>query len=150
MLNRVDSFATGLTQERQRSPLHDLVCSPWNLAALLFMVAIGLVPCQAAEVPVVRADLGPCSADFTVSGSEGKPLFDAKIHVKILYGFLSKRKTELEVGTNSDGQARIEGLPQKVKKLLEFKISHGDKSKSIIHDPANECRATFAVALEGH
>ncbi|MFB3922705.1 MAG: hypothetical protein ACE145_13355 [Terriglobia bacterium] len=150
MVDRLDLIATGLTQDRQRPPRHNHLWSLWNLTALIFMLAFSLIPSVAAEVPVVKADLGPCSADFTVSDSAGKPIFDAKVHVKIVYGFMNKRKTELEVGTNSDGKARMEGLPQKVKKLLEFKITHGEKSKSIIHDPANECRATFAVTLDGN
>lgn len=118
------------------------------LGAALVIFACGLTPCAAADVPVVKGDLGPCSADFAVTDSASNPLFDAKIHVTIVYGFMNKRKSDLEVGTDSEGKARIEGLPEKVKKILEFKIRHGEKTKSVMHDPANECHATFAVVLD--
>ncbi len=118
------------------------------LSAVLFIVALGLTPCAAADVPVVKGDLGPCSADFTVTDSASKPLYDARIHVTIAYGFMSKRKSDIEIGTNSDGKARIEGLPDKVKNILQFKIRHGEKTKSVMHDPANECHADFSVVLD--
>jgi len=100
------------------------------------------------DVPVIKGDLGPCSADFTVLDSTNKPLYDAKIHVTILYGFMTKRKSDLEIGTNSDGKARIEGLPDKLKKPpLEFKIRGGDLRRSVMQDPATHCHASFNVQL---
>jgi hypothetical protein len=118
-----------------------------EIALLLLIAGLGLPTAKAAEVPVIKGELGPCSADFTVTDSANKPLYDAKIHVTVRYGFMSKRKTDLEVGTNSDGKARIEGLPDKVKKPLEFQIRHAQLLKSLLHDPANECHANFTVAL---
>ncbi len=118
------------------------------LALLLFMLLAAIAPkVRAAEIPVIRGELGPCSADFTVTDSEDKPLYNAKIHVTIRYGFLSKRKAELEIGTNSDGKARIEGLPGKVKRPLEIKVSHGQDTKVIVHDPSLECQANLSVTL---
>ncbi len=110
-------------------------------------LGVPVLQAQEQEVPVVRADIGPCSADFTVTDSESKPIYDAKIHVQVRYGFLSKRKTDLEVGTNSDGKARIEGLPEKAKKPWVFQIRHEKLSKSVAQDPASDCHASFAVAL---
>jgi hypothetical protein len=118
-----------------------------EIALLLLVAGLGLPTAKAAEVPVIKGELGPCSADFTVSDSANKPLYDAKIHVTVRYGFMSKRKTDLEVGTNSDGKARIEGLPNKVKKPLEFQVRHEQLLKSLLHDPATECHANFTVAL---
>ncbi|MBZ5513462.1 MAG: hypothetical protein LAN62_01200 [Acidobacteriia bacterium] len=60
---------------------------------------------------------------------------------------MSKRKTDLEVGTNSDGKARIEGLPERARKPLEFRIHHGDRQKSVSQDPSSECHAKFTVVL---
>jgi hypothetical protein len=119
-----------------------------GIAISLFLV-LGLDPpkARATDVPVIKGELGPCTADFTVTDSENTPLYDAKIHVTVRYGFLSKRKSELEIGTNSDGRARIEGLPNKVKKPLEFKISHGENTKELAHDPRLECQASFSVEL---
>jgi hypothetical protein len=118
-----------------------------EIALLLLIAGLGLPTAKAAEVPVIKGELGPCSADFTVTNSANKPLYDAKIHVTVRYGFMSKRKTELEVGTNSDGKGRIEGLPDKVKKPLEFQVRHEQLLKSLLHDPATECHANFTVAL---
>jgi hypothetical protein len=118
-----------------------------QIALLLLIAGLGLPTAKAAEVPVIKGELGPCSADFTVTDSANKPLYDAKIHVTVRYGFMSKRKTELEVGTNSDGKGRIEGLPNKVKKPLEFQVRHEQLLKSLLHDPATECHANFTVAL---
>ena len=104
----------------------------------------------AVEVPVIKGDLGPCSADFTVLDSNNKPIYDVKIHVTVLYGFMSKRKTDLEIGTNSDGKARIEGLPDKLKKPpLEFKIQAGDLRRTVTQDPATNCHASFNVQFGG-
>lgn len=98
-------------------------------------------------VPVVNAELGPCYANFEVTDGGGKPLYDAKIHVLIRYGFLSKRKMDLEVGTNSDGKARVTGLPQELKKNPVFRISYGGQSRSVQYDPATNCHASYNIAL---
>ncbi len=103
---------------------------------------------SAEEVPVVKGELGPCTAEFKVTDSSNKPLYDAKIRVNMKYGFMSKRKTDLEVGTNAEGKARVEGLPEKVKKPLEFKIRYaGMQPKSVLDDPAINCKATYNVVL---
>jgi hypothetical protein len=123
-------------------------------AAFVLVLAIATpTPVFAQEqeppaVPVIRGDLGPCTADFTVTDAEGKPLFDAKIHVLIRYGFMGKRKSELEVGTNSDGRARFEGLPNRAKKPLEFRIRSTDAVQLLVHDPEADCNPSFTVKLE--
>jgi hypothetical protein len=101
-----------------------------------------------ADVPTASGGMGPCTADFTVVDTANKPVYDAKIHLKVKYGFLSKRDTDLEVGTNSDGKARMEGLPEKLKKPpMEFTIRSGDATKSVTNDPATDCHPTFAITL---
>ena len=104
----------------------------------------------APEIPVVDGGLGSCRADFTVKDGSGKPLYDAKVHVTIKYGFFSKRKTELEVGTNSDGKARVTGLPNMPKKPLEFSIKSGTVSSTVTDDPSENCNPTFDVTLTVH
>ena len=117
-------------------------------AAVLLLLLSGIsVAADTQEVPVVNAGLGPCSVDFTAEDGSHKPLYDAKINVTIRYGFLSKRRTDLEVGTNGDGKARFEGLPSKVKKTLEFRVRHGQLTKTITHDPADRCQASYTVVL---
>ena len=97
----------------------------------------------------MKGELGPCTADFTITHSADKPIYNAKIHVAIAYGFMSKRKTDLEVGTNADGKARFEGLPDKVKKPpLEFTVRYGGFApKTVRLDPATQCQASFKVSL---
>jgi hypothetical protein len=117
------------------------------LAASLICGGLSLALAHATDVPVIKGELGPCSADFTVTDSASKPLYDARIHVTVRHGFMNKRKTDLEIGTNSDGKARVEGLPSKVKRPLEFEIRHEQRVKSLTHDPAGDCHANITVVL---
>ena len=117
-------------------------------AALFLFLCGGLLAGQSPEIPVVDGGLGSCRADFTVKDGSDKPIYNAKIHVTIKYGFLSKRKTELEVGTNSDGKASVTGLPNLPKKPLEFSIKTGTVEKTVTDDPSDNCNAKFDVTLK--
>jgi hypothetical protein len=124
--------------------------NPFLLAIVLVAGAASSHTLYAApvSVPVISGDLGPCSADFKVFDSNHKPAYDAKVHVTISYGLMNKRKTDLEIGTNSDGKARVEGLPDRLKKPpLVFKVRSGDQTKSVRQDPATDCHASFNVQL---
>jgi len=116
--------------------------------SFLILIAAALMA-EEPKVPVVDGHIGQCSADFTVKDSEGKPIYDAKITVVIRHGFLGLHKTELQVGTNSDGKALVAGLPERVKKPLEFEITSGGNSEAIAVDPSVKCDSTFEVTLEG-
>ncbi len=117
-------------------------------AVMAFLVAFGPPRARAIDVPRASAGLGPCTADFVVKDSSNKPLYDAKIHLTLVYGFMNKRQQDLEVGTNSDGKARFEGLPDKLKKKpLEFQVRSGPQTKSVTQDPETNCHASFNVAL---
>jgi len=109
-----------------------------------------LVADNPPEVPVVDGGLGSCRADFTVKDEAGKPLYNAKINITLKSGFLNRRKTELEVGTNSDGKARVTGLPDLPKKPLEFQITSGTVSKAVTDDPSTTCNAIYEVTLSVH
>lgn len=100
------------------------------------------------SVPVIDGGLGPCSADFTVTDSAGAPVYDAKIRVHIAYRFMNLHKLDLEIGTNADGKARVTGLPDRIKHGLYFHTSQGDRTADTFDDPANTCKAQFAVVLE--
>jgi hypothetical protein len=103
------------------------------------------------EVPVADGGLGSCRADFTVKDEAGKPIYNAKIDVTLKSGGLfSRKKTELEVGTNSDGKARVIGLPALPKKPLEFQIKSGTVSKALTDDPSATCNAVYDVVLSAH
>ncbi len=129
----------------------------WQVRPILFLCAIlvlilrgGPITADSPEVPVVDAGLGSCRADFIVKDGSDKPIFNAKISVTIKYGFLNKRKSELEIGTNSDGKARISGLPDLPKKPLEFSIKSGNVSTTVTDDPSTNCNAVFNVTLTVH
>jgi hypothetical protein len=121
------------------------------LCALLVFILNGR-PTSAGspEVPIVDAGLGSCRADFTVKDGSDKPLYNAKISLTIRYGFLNKRKSEVEVGTNSDGKARVTGLPNLPKRPLDFLIKSGDLSTTVTDDPSTNCNAVFNVSLTAH
>ncbi|HUL17232.1 MAG TPA: hypothetical protein VLV88_14640 [Terriglobales bacterium] len=122
---------------------------PVGIACAAVFLAIGgsAQTANDADVPVVDGGLGACKADFTVKDGEGKPIYNAKINVLIKYGFFSMRKTQLEAGTNSEGKARFTGLPERVKKPLEFVIKSGNVSSTVTDDPGEKCEAVFDVKL---
>jgi hypothetical protein len=101
----------------------------------------------AHAIPVVNGDIGPCSAEFTLKDGAGAPVYAAKIRVHIAYGFASAHKLDLEVGTNIDGKARFEGLPNKVKRPLRYEASQGDREGSAIYDPADKCKAEHVMVI---
>src|SRR5579884_3339085 len=80
----------------------------------------------AKEVPSIDGGLGPCTADFTVNDPSNAPVYDAKIKVRIKYGFGNFHKLDLELGTNADGKARVTGLPDKLNHGLYFHATKGD------------------------
>ncbi|MBZ5511883.1 MAG: hypothetical protein LAN70_12035 [Acidobacteriia bacterium] len=115
-------------------------------AAILLLIAS---TATAADIPQLSADAGPCWAEFTVTDAAHKPVYLAKINTIVRYGFMSKRKTELELSTDSNGRGKFTGLPHDVKKPLAFTITYQDQSKTVTHDPATNCHAAFDVALDG-
>jgi hypothetical protein len=117
----------------------------------IIILALALAASQNAnpqEVPVLKANLGgDCSADFLVRGADGRPVYNATIHVRVRYGFMSVKRSDLEIGTNADGKARIEGLPAKAKPLAYEVIK--DKTKAAVEqNVADNCHATFEVSLK--
>ena len=123
---------------------------PVICAVCLLALGTPLAADDTPEIPVVDAGIGACRADFTVKDEAGKPVYNAKINVTIRSGFLNRKKTELEVGTNSNGKARVTGLPAMPKKPLEFEIKSGTVSKSITDDPSATCNAVYEVTLSVH
>jgi hypothetical protein len=124
------------------------------LLSIIFAIALSLpafsqttAPTDPKSVPVVDGGIGPCSADFTVTDTAGAPVYAAKIKVHIAYGFMYARKLDLEVGTNSDGKARITGFPERVKHGLFFEASEGDRTAEAFVDPATTCKNQFTVVL---
>jgi hypothetical protein len=97
---------------------------------------------------VIDGELGHCSVEFTVTDADGRLAAGAKIRVRIAYGFMSLRKLDLEVGTNTEGKARFEGLPDKTKRALEFRSSQGNLEGSAVYDPGESCKAQRTIVLQ--
>jgi hypothetical protein len=116
------------------------------LALILSAPALAQNP-DPRSIPVVDGGIGPCTADFTITGADNKPVYLAKIKVHIAYGFMSTRKLDLEVSTNIDGKARFTGLPDRVKRGLFFEASEGDRTGNAFDDPSKTCQAQLAVTL---
>lgn len=113
--------------------------------ALIVMLFSSMAVC--ADIPSVSADLGPCSARFTVTDG-AKPIYDAKIRSRIKYGAFGVRKLDLEVGTDANGKAAVVNLPNLSKQPIAFEVMKGDISRRVIFDPSQKCDATYDVALE--
>lgn len=107
-------------------------------------------PAQPSEdVPVTDAQSGPCSIELTVSGTDTKPVYAARIDYKTAYGFMGTHKLDMTVYTNSQGRARFTGIPARVRKPpIEFHASKGDLVGIATMDPATECQARHDIMLD--
>ena len=126
-----------------------LIIAPMSripILILLLTAAVAQTP-DPKSIPVIDGALGPCTADFTITGTDNKPIYLAKIKVHIAYGFLSAHKLDLEVSTNVDGKAKFTGLPSSVKRGLFFDASEGDRTGNAFDDPSKTCQAQFTVTL---
>lgn len=99
------------------------------------------------SIPVIDGGIGPCTADFTITDADNKPVYLAKIKVHIAYGFMSAHKLDLEVSTNVDGKARFTGLPDRVKRGLFFEASEGDRNGNAFDDPTKTCQFQLTITL---
>lgn len=97
---------------------------------------------------VTNGEAGPCSAEFTVIGPDGKPVFAALINVHIAYGFGGFHKLEMGVYTNEEGKGKFIGIPAKVKRPpVEFQASKDQLTGMATVDPAAECQARHDIIL---
>lgn len=119
------------------------------LAIAVSMLVAGTALAQTPQegATTIDAKRGPCSADFTVTDADGKPIYDASVHVRVHYGAFGVKRIDLEVGTNSDGKARVQGLPAKAKPLA-YDISKGGRHASITQDVAVACNAAYDVTIK--
>ena len=109
------------------------------LASILAGVSAVVSSAAELEIPIVSAEIGKCSVQFTIRDTEKKPLYNAKIRSVIRYGFLNMRKVSVEVGTNSEGKARISGLPYTPKKAFSFEITNGNYLKIVTSTQSAKC-----------
>jgi len=116
------------------------------ILALLLTPALAQTP-DPKSIPVIDGGLGPCTAEFTITDADNKPIYLAKIKVHIAYGFMSARKLDLEVSTNVDGKARFTGLPDRTKRGLFFDADEGERTGTAFDDPSKTCQAQFPITL---
>ncbi len=102
---------------------------------------------EAHAVPVLDGGIGPCTADITITDANGGPVYAATVKVHIAYGFMNKRKLDLQLGTNVDGKARFTGLPDKIKHGFYFHATEGDRVGEAFDDPANTCKAQLPITI---
>lgn len=117
------------------------------LTVLLFTLPGGILSQSAAAPAQISADLGPCSALLTVTGTDGKPVYGAKVTARVRYGMMGVKKLDLEAFTGPDGKLKIAKLPDSLKKPMFILVAKDDKSDQVEFKPAERCNATFEVHL---
>lgn len=121
------------------------------LIAILLLSTVALSQ-QPVETPkpepvILKAGLGSCSSDFTVKDAEGKPAYNATIHVRVRYGVMNLKRMDLEVSTGADGKARVEGLPAKAKPLV-YDIEKAGQKATVEQNLEKTCEANHDVSLK--
>lgn len=106
-------------------------------------------PQQPDDIPVTDGTSGPCSIEFSVTDSDGKPVYAARIDVHLAYGAFGAHKLDMGVYTNAQGKARFTGIPIKVRKPpIEFNAKKDDLVGVATMDPATECQAKHDIVMD--
>ncbi len=122
-----------------------MLMSSLALASLLLAHQPSDVP--KPDVAVLKAGLGDCSADFIVKDADGMPSYAATVHVRVRYGAFGIKRADLEVGTNSKGEARIEGLPVKAKTLV-YDVQKAGKKGTAEQNVDLNCHGKYEITLK--
>jgi hypothetical protein len=128
------------------------------LACVFLMISVTLAlaaqsqqpaqPQQPDDIPVTDGTSGPCSIEFSVTDSDGKPVYAARIDVHLAYGAFGAHKLDMGVYTNAQGKAKFTGIPAKVKKPpVEFNAKKDDLVGLATMDPATECQAKHDIVM---
>lgn len=105
-------------------------------------------PQKPEDIPVTDGTSGLCSIDFSVTDSDGKPVYAARIDVHLAYGAFGAHKLDMAVYTNSEGKARFAGIPARVRKPpIEFNAKKDDLVGVATMDPATECQARHDIVM---
>jgi hypothetical protein len=129
------------------------------LTAVFLMISVTLAlavqsqqpaqPQQPDDVPVTDGTSGPCSIEFSVTDSGGKPVYAARIDVHLAYGAFGAHKLDMGVYTNAQGKAKFTGIPAKVKRPpIEFNAKKDDLVGLATMDPATECQAKHDIVMD--
>jgi hypothetical protein len=101
------------------------------------------------DIPVTDGTSGPCSIEFSVTDSDGKPVYAARIDVHLAYGAFGAHKLEMGVYTNAQGKAKFTGIPIKVRKPpIEFNAKKDDLVGVATMDPLTECQAKHDIVMD--
>lgn len=114
-------------------------------AALLVSGDGGRVAAQ-GDSAVLDARLGPCSAEFTVTDADAKPVYAALVHVRLRYGAMGLKRMDLELGTDVKGFARVQGLPAKARPLT-WEITKADRKTTVEQRVEATCDGRFVVRV---
>lgn len=106
-------------------------------------------PQQPDDIPVTDAGSGPCSIELSVTSSDGKPVYAARIDYHAAYGAFGAHKLDMGVYTNAQGKAKFTGIPLKVKKPpIEFNAKKDDLVGVATMDPVTECQAKHDIVMD--
>ncbi|HSK44521.1 MAG TPA: hypothetical protein VLA83_11615 [Candidatus Binatia bacterium] len=129
-----------------------IACAFLVPGATLAMAAQSQQPSQPQkpdDIPVTDATSGPCSIELTVTDSNGKPVYAARIDYHAAYGAFGAHKLDMGVYTNAQGKARFAGIPAKVKKPpIEFNAKKDDLVGVATMDPPAECQAKHDIVMD--
>jgi hypothetical protein len=120
------------------------------ISALVFSAVAPSMMIPQSQTPPseISADLGPCSAQLTVTDVDGKPVYGARMTARVQYGFAGVKKLDLEAYTGTDGKVKITNLPESLKKPMVIHIGKDDKADEVEFKPSVHCHATFDVQLK--
>jgi hypothetical protein len=135
-----------------RSAFYAILTSAFLMISVTLALAVQTQqpaqPQQPDDVPVTDGTSGPCSIEFSVTDSDGKPVYAARIDVHLAYGAFGAHKLDMGVYTNAQGKAKFTGIPAKVKKPpVEFNAKKDDLVGMATMDPATECQAKHDIIL---
>ena len=101
------------------------------------------------DIPVTDGTSGPCSIEFSVTDSDGKPVYAARIDVHLAYGAFGAHKLDMGVYTNAQGKAKFIGIPIRVRKPpVEFNAEKDDLVGVATMDPLTECQAKHDIVMD--
>jgi len=129
--NRKEAPCLGADQRPGRKRKFPFAWAAWGVLLLGLSTPLNArAPTTAFPVPSIDAGLGPCSVDYTITNQNFQPLYDAQISVHFKYGTWGLKRMDLQVGTDSAGRARVQGLPLKVRHPpLVFIITYRNASE---------------------
>src|SRR6478752_6016527 len=136
-----------------RRVLHAILAIAFLIMGVTFTIAAQsqqpIQPQKPDDIPVTDGTSGPCSIEFTVTDSDGKPVYAARIDVHLAYGAFGAHKLDMGVYTNAQGKARFTGIPAKVRKPpVEFSARKDDLVGVATMDPATECQAKHDIVMD--